>query len=403
MKKNSEIKIIFITGQRLEDTGGGNKIVTEIINQLARRNNVFSYSLIDIESRILEKQFPSKIIGSGLDNSVNFFAITSLFFKRNIFILMLRLLKTVKRENPDIIIDVTGPVLKTVNLFILRLFIHKNRPQYIFFDHSPVKTLLKHSRFYWMYSILAPWIYRRANMVASVSRELVSIVARDYGISTRKVAYIYNPINSNNILNLASDIPQKDWFKEEERKKHPIIITACRLDESQKNVSLLIRAFAGLKQEYSCRLAIIGDGPQKKFLEKLSKDLKIDNDIWFCGYDKNPYKYIMRSDIFVLSTKFEALPLVLGEAMACGCPVISSDCDFGPREILENGKDGILVPVGDTGAMSVAIIDLLSNQKKRKEYIARGHERVKDFSLEKTIDEYEAMFKRVLGGDKIKE
>jgi glycosyltransferase involved in cell wall biosynthesis len=389
-------KIAFVVGSFLGDTGGGKKIVAKIINELAKRKN-FSFIVIDFESRIIDKKFPISMDIEDLIKDIKFFVITSIFFKRNPIPLLYRFIKLVKIEKPDLIIDVTGPTLKTLNLLaVILAFRKKDRPKYIFFDHSPVKTLLKHSKFYFIYRFLSPLMYRKADMIGSVSKELVANVAREFSIRPEKTVFIYNPIDIELILKRSNEPVFHPWFI---NKNLPIILTVCRLDSIQKDVPLLIRAFVSVKKTIPCRLVVIGTGPQENELKKLVSKLGIDKDTWFVGYDKNPYKYMAKSDVFVLSTKFEALPLVLGEAMACGCPIISSDCDFGPREILDHGKYGILVPVGNEHALADAILKILSNPELRMEYIKKGRERVRFFSIETAIEKYETLFQNLLKED----
>jgi glycosyltransferase involved in cell wall biosynthesis len=144
------------------------------------------------------------------------------------------------------------------------------------------------------------------------------------------------------------------------------------------------------------KLVIVGDGPQRKELEKLADKLDIFNNIWFAGHQQNPYKFMAKSDLLVLSSRFESFGVVLVEAMACGIPVIASDCDFGPREIIENRANGFLVPVGDEKAMAEAIEYLLTNYKIRKKFIREGKETAKKFIVKKAIEKYQILFKKLL-------
>jgi len=134
----------------------------------------------------------------------------------------------------------------------------------------------------------------------------------------------------------------------------PVILGAGRLNP-QKNFSLLLRAFAGVRQQRSARLIIMGEGPQRPELEKLAQDLGVAADVALPGYVANPYAAFSRANLFVLSSDYEGLGNVLIEAMACGCPVVATDCPSGPREILSDGRYGALPPVGDAKAMAEAM------------------------------------------------
>ena len=123
----------------------------------------------------------------------------------------------------------------------------------------------------------------------------------------------------------------------------------------RKGFPVLLTAFSRLLTERSARLVVLGEGRMKKRLVSLAKALRIADHVDFAGFEENPYAFLANADLFVLSSRNEALPTVLIEAMACGCPVVSTDCPFGPREILEEGKLGPLVPVGDSEALAAAM------------------------------------------------
>jgi glycosyltransferase involved in cell wall biosynthesis len=388
-------KISFITTNWFKDTGGGRKVMTQIINGLAIKHDQFSYSLIEFESQREGKvTFPGSA-DTGLESSVNFVAIPSFLLKRNVIAMFYRFIKQVKRDRPDVIVDVSGPTLKVVNFLLISLFFSKKkRPKYIFFDHNPVQKLLSISRHRFLYPFIASVAYRNVDYCASVSKELVISAAKEFSVPEKKTGYIYNPINIDSIVRMSTNKVEQPWFLDH---RVPIIISCARLDPIQKDFLTLLKAFSLTRKKMDMRLVILGEGPQQPDLLKTAEELGIDKDVWFVGYDKNPYKYFAKGNIFILSTQFESFGLVLGEAMACGCPVISSDCDFGPREVLENGKDGILVPVGDVGALSDAVLKMLSDEKLREELVKNGYERVKDFSMEKTLQSYEDLFTMVLG------
>lgn len=383
-------KVFFVCGNWLEDSGGGRKVVSKIINELHARGN-FSYGLVDFESRMFSVPKNSDI---GLKDGISFYTITSALFKRNAIVMFARFIRLMWRERPDVIIETSGPTLKVINFLLLKIFLPRSRmPAYIFFDHSPVQTMLANSKYSFLYTVIAPYAYRRVDVAASVSEELIKSAAHKFGVSMNRIAYIHNPMDYEYIAKQAKEDVDHPWFR---HKDLPIITTAARLDPFQKDIPTALKAFTRVVKTIPSRFVILGVGPQEEELKKMAYDLGISESVLFAGYQKNPYKYFARSDIFVLSTKFEAFGLVLAEAMACGCPVISSDCDFGPREVLEGGKDGILVPVGDIQKMSEAFLRLLANKEERMMFVARGKERVKDFSLDRALDAYETLFLRVL-------
>jgi glycosyltransferase involved in cell wall biosynthesis len=140
------------------------------------------------------------------------------------------------------------------------------------------------------------------------------------------------------------------------------MISVARLDEAQKDHATLLRAFAQLRQmgQTSSDLCLVGEGPDRHRLEALASQLGIVSSVHFLGFRENPYPFILRARMLVLSSRYEGFGMVLGEAMALGVPVISTDCPTGPRDLLDAGAAGLLVPIGDAPAL-VDAMDKLSN------------------------------------------
>jgi len=128
-----------------------------------------------------------------------------------------------------------------------------------------------------------------------------------------------------------------------------------------KGFADLIRAMRELSRKRRARLVILGDGPLRAELEALIVELGLTDVVSLQGYVENPLKFFSRADVFVLSSHVEGLPNVLVEAMMCGCTPVSTDCPTGPREVLQDGKYGYLVPMRDPAAMASAIEQALDN------------------------------------------
>lgn len=251
-------------------------------------------------------------------------------------------------------------------------------------------------------------LYNKADMVVAVSNAIKKDLVRNFGLKENKIKVIYNFYDIEKINELAKEEIEEKYIH---IFNNPTIITAGRLSK-QKGQWHLIRAFKWVKKEVpDAKLVILGQGELKNYLQKLVIDLELESDVYFLGFQKNPFKYIAKSTIYVLPSLYEGFPNALCEAMACGIPVISSDCKSGPREILapdtnfeveaqniEYSKYGILVPVCDgimynyndkltreEKLLSSSIIDLMKNEDALEKYSVAAFNRVQDFSKEYII------------------
>jgi len=156
-----------------------------------------------------------------------------------------------------------------------------------------------------------------------------------------------------------ADAPvEHPWFQ----PNQPPVILGVGRHHFQKGFDTLLRAFARVRQQMPARLVILGEGPERPNLERLAAELGVAADVDLPGFDPNPFRYMRWAGVFVLSSRYEGLPNVLIQALACGCPVVSTDCPSGPSEILDGGRYGALVPVDDVEAMAQAIVRALLGQ-----------------------------------------
>jgi glycosyltransferase involved in cell wall biosynthesis len=169
---------------------------------------------------------------------------------------------------------------------------------------------------------------------------------------------LYNPVITPDVRKRACAPLDHPWFAPDQP---PVILAVGRLTK-QKDFPTLIRSFAQVRQNVPARLLILGEGVDRDELEALVRQLGLQDDVSLPGFVDNPYAYMHRAGLFVLSSRWEGLPTVLIEALYCGRPVIATDCPSGPREILANGRFGALVPVGDVEALSRAIVDGLAGK-----------------------------------------
>jgi len=262
-------------------------------------------------------------------------------------------------------------------------------------------------------------LYRKADVVIPVSIEISKMLFEKYSISKSKLKVIYNPYDIMDIGRLANENIE-DKYENFMHSEKTFISVGRQV--YQKGFWHLAKAFKlVLENEPDARLIIIGSGNNDVKLLKLINDLGIENSVLLTGFQKNPFKFIKKSQVYVMTSLFEGFPNILVEAMACGCPVISTDCKSGPKEILlENfnfnnttedilfGDYGILVPVfkegenWDSGTfeteeylLSEAMISLLRDKEKLKYYSRKSIERAKTFNYERCFKKYKSLIEEV--------
>lgn len=229
-------------------------------------------------------------------------------------------------------------------------------------------------------------IYPLATKVVSVS---LGVDQSFEWLPKKQRAVIYNPLQSTNSDGKAICLP----VGVAPDKK--LIVAMGRLDY-QKNFELLLSAFHQLVDKYpDWQLLIFGEGKLRPKLEGLIKSLNLTNKAFLAGVTQNPISVLKMADLFVLSSRFEGLPLVLLEALACELPVISTDCPSGPKEVIQNGIDGILVPSEDIFALAAAMESLMSNPEERNRLASCAFKAVEHFQPEKIIATWNTLIDEV--------
>jgi glycosyltransferase involved in cell wall biosynthesis len=234
-----------------------------------------------------------------------------------------------------------------------------------------------------MKRLLPAWhdrILRLADGTVAESEGIAADLIRNGVLPAKKIHVIYNPVVTPEIMVAAKETVQEPWLQPEEP---PVILAAGRLEE-QKDYVTLIRAFACLREQRPARLIILGEGSQRSCLEAMVHKLHLEEDCRLPGFTINPFAYMARAAVFVLSSAWEGFGNVVAEALALGTPVVSTDCECGPREILKGGTYGRLVPVGDWRAMARAILETIDHPPPKEFLRQRGE----DFSLEAALPKF---------------
>jgi glycosyltransferase involved in cell wall biosynthesis len=364
---NKEILISFFLPSL--EGGGVEKVVLNLVNSFAGKG--FRVDLVLI-----------KVTGPYLKKISKLCRIIDLKSSRTSTSL-LKLVRYLRLNKPFILISNMTHlnVLSTIAIFLAH-----TPTKLIIVEHNNLSEILRNSkglrlRFSLRFILLLMFIlYPKANKTIAVSKGVAEDLEKRFKFLKGKIIVIYNPVNISEISELEKQTVDNEWFN---NKKIPLIISVGRLT-LQKDYQVLLKAFSIIRNKFKLHLVILGEGEDRLNLSKLAKELGIYNDIWMPGFVDNPYRYVSRSNLFVLSSRYEGFGNVIVEALACGTPVVSTDCESGPGEILDNGRYGKLVAVGDFVGMADAIIETLKNPLSKEFLIARANQ----FDLNSAVKEY---------------
>ena len=231
-------------------------------------------------------------------------------------------------------------------------------------------------------------LWRFADAVVANSCAVAGDLKRIEPRISPRVRVIRNPVVGPDLPERAAEPVDHPWFTD---TKVPVVLAAGRLNPV-KDYATLLKAFALVADERVVRLVIVGEGAERDRLLALARELGIGDKVDLPGFQRNPFAWMARARVFVMSSLFEGSPNVLVQAMACGTTVVGTDCPGGTREILGNGRWGRLTPVGDHIALAAAITDAMDNPMAPDELIGRAN----DFSAESSISGYEKAIASVL-------
>jgi glycosyltransferase involved in cell wall biosynthesis len=337
------------------EVGGAEKVMIALANYF-----ILDFCFVDL---VLQQGGP---LAEGLDAGVNLHFLPV----KNYRTYTRHLARYYDESRPDFV--VTSIYVTGVCAIAARV-LSKHKPKIVLGAHNlfTAKTArpdnIKDKYFLsWVARILFPY----SDAVVCVSHGVALDILRHISLPLDKLHVIYNPVVPSNIAELTGEPVAHPWLQAE--RSLPTIVALGRL-VPQKGVDTLLRAIQ--LGPVDARLIIVGDGPERKSLERLALELGIDNRVDFVGIALNPFKYLARADLFVMSSRWEGFGNTLVEALACGCPVIATNCDSGPSEILDGGRYGTLVPVDAVDRLATAMVDTLSQDKKeltRESRIARS-------------------------------
>jgi glycosyltransferase involved in cell wall biosynthesis len=239
--------------------------------------------------------------------------------------------------------------------------------------------------------LLQSRLYPSADHIIPISEGVAHDLKTHIGVNKAKVSVVYNPVVTDQVIQLSKEDVEEAWFNPTE---DDIVLAAGRL-HPQKDFKTLIQAFDKVYSELDCKLVILGEGDQRSDLEELIHKLDLEEDVHLPGRVNNPYKYMRQASVFVLSSRWEGFGNVIVESLACGCPVVSTDCPSGPREILDGGEYGELTPMGDPSELADAIIQTIESPVDEDRLRCRSD----DFHVDTIADEYLKIINSVYRGE----
>jgi glycosyltransferase involved in cell wall biosynthesis len=347
-------------------SGGVEQILINLANELSKKNEVTALALTtdgalmnDLNDSIqivnLNKTKASKAVGS--------------------------LVKYIKENNPDIILSAKH--FMNISVLIANLLTGK-KTNVIATVHGQLGNSKRDELMKYFIRLLYPLsdeIICVSNGVASEIKELIP------SRHEKMVNVIYNPVIDQKFIERAEAAMNAQNGKNSEEKW---IVSIGRLSK-EKNIDMLIQAFSKLPDKRQCKLVIIGEGPEKEKLSSLVFKLGLEKEVIFKGYQKNPFIDLNKADVLALSSEREGLPTVLIEALYFNVPIVSTDCKSGPREILKDGKYGLLVPVKDTDKMAAALEKQLQGNQRNPFDI----DVLKPYTLEEVMVNYNELIEGV--------
>ncbi|WZL71511.1 glycosyltransferase [Clostridiaceae bacterium 35-E11] len=386
MKKNIAIIVPRLTG------GGAERVASNLSLYLS---NEYEKYIIVYHAEKIDYPYKGKLINLNTKAASNIIGKMINFVKR-----VYKIRKIKKQHHIETTISfMEGPNI--VNIF------SKYKDQVILSVHTFISK--REDNFYSkVYKKLIKMFYNMADVIVVVSESIKKDLIKNYQLKKEKLRVIYNPMDIQAIQLMAK---QEIEEKYSEIFSHPVMINVGRCIKA-KGQWHLIRVFKKVKEKIpDIKLVILGEGELKEYLENLVKELKLEEDVYFLGFQKNPFQYISRSIVYVFPSLFEGFPNALPEAMACGLPVIAADCKSGPREILAPNTNiemetqtiqytqyGILVPVCDGNFYSAydpltekelvlvnSITNLVRDKDLSEKYAQYGRQRVQAFNIDRII------------------
>jgi glycosyltransferase involved in cell wall biosynthesis len=366
------MKVIFLIPHVFG--GGGERVLSDLSGSLGGE------TVLVVFERRFSYPFTGRIIS--LDLPINR---RSLWTRMTGFLRRLnRFRKLLEEERPNVVISFMGEA----NLINALVGI---RPVLTVHNHLTALSRMRGRIEAFVVDALNRLLYKRATVVA-VSESIKSDLVQKFHVSENRVVVIPDSVNPAGIQKAAAEHADYPW-----EPGVPVVITVGRLSR-EKGQWHLIRAVAEVRRSIPCQLAIVGAGELEDALKRVAAEAGIDKQVYFLGWQSNPFKYMARASVFVSASLTEGFGLAVLEAMACGIPVIATDCPGGQAEIIAppgTAESGLLVPAGAESELAHAITRMLTDAELRNRYVAAGQRRVKDFDQLVFAERYRALINQL--------
>jgi len=384
-------KIAFLINSL--DGGGAERVITTLVNEFIKEYDCY---LILIENKIeykIDDRINLIILNDKkVENSFSkLFMIPFLSFKLSKIIKEQKFSQILSFLHRSNYINILSSIFSKHKVIISE----RTTPSAMYND----KTILS-----FVNKFLTTHLYNKADVIIPASIGIKNDLINNFNLR-KEQKVIYNPCNVESIQQQSNELINFSLNKER------TIITVGSL-EKVKNQEILIKSFSKLEKDY--KLIIVGQGKLEQLLKNLVKELNLENQVIFVGFDVNPYKYMSKSSIFVLTSNSEGFPNVLVEAMICGCNVISTDCSSGPREILAPNSDirkslindiefaeyGILIPINNELKLVEALNTIITNIELQTKYKEIATKRIQELQIDIILPQYKILLERSLKKEK---
>ncbi len=367
---DSRRKVVFVIPTLSE--GGAQRVMIQILHCIDRSRFELHLALFQKVGVFLNDVPPDVTLHPLVPGKYYFIFRWLLYFKYK---------KYVSRLNPDVVMSF---MWYPNFIVLLEKCFGQHKHRVIVSERTTLAFTYEGRIVQWIRKQIIRYLYPKAEMVLALTHQMQQELLIASLMQSDKVRVIHNPIDIQALKKLSEESVK---FGELDSSL-PFIISVGRLT-IEKGYHYLINAFSQVVGLHPSYLIILGEGPERSDLERLIRQLGLQGKVYIPGFEKNPYKYLARSTLFVLSSIYEGFPNVLIEAMALSLPCIATRCPTGPEEIITDGENGLLVLPTDEKALAGAIMRLLNDPALRKQIGEAGRMRAEDFRVKKIVKEYE--------------